>query len=283
MNLFPFLTLICCLLLPSCLAIFGGSYVTDQTDYRFQVSIRLKHFESSYGNGYMCSGTIISKYSILTSAQCVYHYQDNKIRDPKEFRIVMGSLWRSKFYPTLLERDIAKITIHKSFNSDSSNHENDLAILRLVTALPQVARDIAPIELRASNNTNNLIGKISSWGDTNPEMPTEFSDVLKKIDVSVQTADKCRNLIGTLAPGQLCVTTRTNGSTCYGDLGAPFIVDRQLVGFVSEEKACGLTSDQPIVLTSVAYHKRWIDANAGVNLKSFSVLTTLLAVVALIN
>lgn len=174
-----------------------------------------------------------------------------------------------------MERDVSKITIHKSFNSLSSSHENDLAILRLVTAVPQNAFDIGPIEIRNNNNTNNLQGKVSSWGDTNKNMPTVFADVLKRIDVRVETSDKCRTLVGSLSPGQICVVTNTAGSTCYGDLGAPFVVNRQLIGFVSEEKACNDSTAQPIVLTSAAYHKRWIDANAAVNVKSFSTLLLL--------
>lgn len=188
---------------------------------------------------------------------------------------MLGSLWRTKFYPTLLERDVAKITIHKSFNAASSSHENDIAILRLVTAIPQNAVDIGPLEIRNNNNTNALVGRVTSWGDTSKSMPTVFSEVLKKIDVSVQTADKCRTLVSTLSPGQICVTTNTAGSTCYGDLGAPFVVNRQLIGFVTEEKACNEAIGQPIILTSAAYHKRWIDANAGLNLKSFSALLLL--------
>lgn len=182
----------------------------------------------------------------------------------------MGSLWRTKFYPTLLERDVAKISIHKSFDPTSRSHENDVAILRFVTALPQKAVDIGPIEIRNNNNTNGLTGYVSSWGDTNKNMPTEFSDALMKINVEVSTADKCRTLVGSLSPGQICVTTRVIGSTCYGDLGAPFVSDGKLIGFVSEEKACTEKAGQPIILTSAAYHKKWIDANGGMNLKSLS-------------
>lgn len=169
-----------------------------------------------------------------------------------------------------MERDVAKITIHKNWDSRSNLHENDLAIMRLVTSVPQNALHIDPIVIRNNNNTNALSGTITSWGDTAAGLPTVFSDVLVKIDAKTDTADKCRTLVPNLTNGQICVTTRTTGSTCSGDLGAPFVVSGQLVGFVSEEKACKNSFEQPVVMTSVAYHKRWIDANAGMNLKSLS-------------
>uniref|UniRef100_A0A336M1B0 CSON007138 protein n=1 Tax=Culicoides sonorensis TaxID=179676 RepID=A0A336M1B0_CULSO len=246
--------------------------IPDQSDFKYQVSIRLKYLETPYGNGYICSGTLISPRTVLTSAQCVYSYQEDKIRDPKEFRVVLGSLWRTKFYPTLLERDVSKITIHKDFDRTSSRHSNDVAVLRLILAIPQNAIDIAPLRIRNSTNTNALSGRVSSWGDTSKLTPLVYADVLTRIDVTVQTADKCRTIAPTLSVDQICVTTNTNGSTCNGDLGAPFVAFNELVGFVTHEKACNYESGQPIVITSAAYHKKWIDTNHGLSLKSMSAI-----------
>lgn len=58
-------------------AIIDGEFVApeNQNDFSYVVSIRLKEFEeTNYGQGYLCSGALISSRVVLTSAQCVYHF-----------------------------------------------------------------------------------------------------------------------------------------------------------------------------------------------------------------
>jgi len=217
--------------------------------------------------------------NVLTSGQCVYNYKDKKIRDPSEFTIVMGSPHRSMLYKSQLESDVTKITMHQKFSDPSTGIDNDVALLKLTNHAPTKMETIKSIVIRNDNNTNGLEGTINGWGELASDY-SGYSFSLKKITVKIVTNDKCGNLGVKQNPGTLCVTTTKKGSTCNGDLGDPFIVSGQLVGFVSVETACKNELNQPIIVTSVSHYKKWIDANSSINLKAASLVFLISIVMA---
>lgn len=74
-NVLHLVALLC--LITSARAIIGGEFVSPerQNEFNYIASIRQKDFDGQYyGQGFLCSGALISSKLVMTSAQCVYKY-----------------------------------------------------------------------------------------------------------------------------------------------------------------------------------------------------------------
>lgn len=185
----------------------------------------------------------------------------NKIYDPKKIRIVLGNIYRLRPFKTMLHRDVGKITLHKEF---TGNGNFDVALLRMVNALPTGAIGIAPIILRASALTPGTACVVSGWGEYSRTVP-EFSDVLRSMSTSIVQNAECNTVwTGALPSGLACIGTFPK-QVCSGDLGAPVVCARQLAGFISRDTTC---SNNQTIITRVDAYKSWIDANGSWHVKA---------------
>lgn len=161
----------------------------------------------------------------------------------------------------MLQRDVGKITLHKNF---TGNGDFDVAILRMVNAIPSGAIGIAPIPLRSQSLTAGTSCVVSGWGEFSLVEPM-FSDPLITVPVAVLPSSDCSAVWGgTLPTGMVCVGAEQK-RVCTGDLGAPVVCNRQLAGFVSRDTTCQV---RHTLVTSVPAYKSWIDANSSWHVKA---------------
>lgn len=180
----------------------------------------------------------------------------NKLYDPKKLKIVLGNIYRTRPFKTMLHRDVGKITIHKNF---TANGDFDVAVLRMVNALPSTSVGIAPIKLRSTSLSPNVSCTISGWGEYS-EQVREYSDHLLFSSVQVLANTDCNSVWGgTLPSGMACIGGEQK-RVCNGDLGAPVVCGRELAGFVSRDTTC---STRPTLITNVAAYKSWLDKNGS--------------------
>lgn len=176
----------------------------------------------------------------------------------------------------MLHRDVARISVHTNF---TGNGNYDVALLRLMTAIPTTAVGILPISLRSTTLTAGTACRVSGWGETS-EMGFSLSDHLMLSSIEVLQNSECNSIWGgTLPSGMACVGNETN-RVCNGDLGAPVICGRQLAGFVSRDTTCGV---KPTLITSVASYRDWINRNGSWRVTVNYLLIAIGVIVAMIK
>ena len=114
--------------------IVGGEQAGTDT-WGWAVSLRS-------GNNHICGGSLISSTLVLTAAHCV-----TSVRTLSSLSINVGSKYLSIIRQ---QRSISKVYIHQNY--DSSTFINDIAILRLSSAIDLNDRSIAVICLPPPTN-----------------------------------------------------------------------------------------------------------------------------------
>lgn len=196
----------------------------------------------------------------------------HRIYSPKKISIVLGSIYRTRPFKTMLYRDVRKITLHKNF---TGNGDFDLAILHMVKAIPTNAVAITPIKLSVNALSPGTSCRISGWGEfstANEQLQQrQLSDNLLSSEFQVVQNSECSSLWGgNLPSGMTCISSEMK-RVCSGDLGAPVVCGQMLAGFVSKDTTC---SSRQVLITSVAAYKSWIDANSSWNVKANFLLIT---------
>ena len=127
--------------------IVGGEAASAST-WGWAVSI-------SIDNNYLCGGSIISSSWILTAAHCVNGYSPSKVT------IYAGSTRRWTGSQT---RVVSQIIIHSSYDTDT--YENDIALLKLGTALTMSDTALSIICLPSVSSATLAAGEWPAAGTT---------------------------------------------------------------------------------------------------------------------
>uniref|UniRef100_A0A336M804 CSON013382 protein n=1 Tax=Culicoides sonorensis TaxID=179676 RepID=A0A336M804_CULSO len=269
-----------CVYITHILCIINGVPIDDLNDAPYQVSIRLKSLDGTFGSGFVCSGALINRQNVLTSAQCL-HDSTGKLLSPESFTLVFGTVYRTKAPSQHISRNIRKIYLHERLNVTKRVY--DLAVLRLDEGIPRNYSQIREVSLRENAVKGNTDCRLAGWGSTVDGGP--YSDMLQMVDLKVMGPQNCNNsaiVLGRpLDEDQLCVGAQKKGA-CHGDLVAPLICEKyNLTGIVTLENGCGAPG-RHAVFTSVFSHKQWIesvlkmDNSANLNKTGFVLLVSLL-------
>ncbi|EDS41221.1 myeloblastin [Culex quinquefasciatus] len=198
---------------PRNVRIVGGVDVL-QGDFPFAVSIHLATRElSSCGSGYICTGTLISSWAVLTSARCVQN--GSGVRVPEELKLLVGTK-SSTNCSGAVELSVEDIRTHEGAN---------LAILRLKWAVTNV-------ETAVLNEYQQDLGKqciLIGWGANGTQ-----SGPVERLQETYVRVVACSD-------GLVCaVSEREHAGACHGDLGAPLLCDGSVAGILGNDpKECG--------------------------------------------
>lgn len=215
-----------------------GGYPASPGQFPHQVSLQL--------NGqHACGGSIISPYTILTAAHCVYGVYD-------QLYVLAGV---TDLNENGVRVAVGQIVIHANYNPNT--FLDDIAILRLSSALPiEGYIQIAPLRGQGVNPGETLT--LSGWGRTS--YPGNLPSQLHWIQLAAIDLNTCSQLLAGSTPignGHVCTSSPVNEGSCQGDSGGPLIdAYGNQIGVVSWGIPCA--KGYPDVFTSVPYYWNWI-------------------------
>ncbi|XP_055948370.1 phenoloxidase-activating factor 2-like isoform X2 [Argiope bruennichi] len=212
---------------------------------------------------FKCGGALIDDRHIITSAQCVYKFLDNK--NSMIVRLGEWNIEEEDEYMPHEDYGVQDIFIHNRYNP--SNLRNDIAVVRLNDTV-QFKSYIDTICLpEEDDDFTGQLCVVTGWGADKIKKGT-YSSVLKKVVLPVIDKRECQDLLRGTRLGPrfqlhhkfMCAGGEADQDVCKGDAGGPLICYKSdnsyaVAGLVSWGIECGIEK-VPGVYTEV---KNFID------------------------
>ncbi|XP_064539834.1 trypsin alpha-3-like [Drosophila montana] len=209
----------------------------------YQVALR-------YEGRFICGGSILSRYWVLTAAHCVVGYRG-------KYRVRVGSALQPS--GGQLHRVVFAVP-HRRYNKKTM--QNDLALLRLATPL-RYERCVQPARLPSSSREKQSppprCFMVSGWG-LRKASAQNVQRHLRATVVCRVAESRCRSMYkkgGVRIYSQMLCAQRLGHDSCSGDSGGPLAFGRTLYGVVSFGIGCA-NKNYPGVYVNVRRFRGWI-------------------------
>ncbi|NXC13677.1 TM11E protease, partial [Corythaeola cristata] len=234
--------------------IIGGQRA-QEGEWPWQASIQLD-------GTHRCGASVISNTWLVTAAHCF-----RGERDPRRWTASFGILLR----PPKQKKLVRRIIIHENYKNFVLDHEYDVAVVELASAI-EFTSDVHSVCLPEASHVfpANTTCFVTGWG----ALKSDGSSVnqLRQAEVKIISTEICnRRQVygGAITPGMLCAGyLEGQVDACQGDSGGPLVHANSrgiwyLVGIVSWGDECG-KPDKPGVYTRVTYYRNWINSKTGI-------------------
>ncbi|XP_061849383.1 transmembrane protease serine 11E [Colius striatus] len=209
-----------------------------------------------------CGASVISNTWLVTAAHCF-----RGGRDPRRWTASFGTLLR----PPKQKKFVRRIIIHEGYQDLVHNHEYDVAVVELASAV-EFTSDIHSVCLPEASHIfpDNSSCFVTGWGAL--ENDGYSVNQLRQAEVKIIGTEICNRREvygGAITPGMLCAGyLEGQVDACQGDSGGPLVQANSrgiwyLVGIVSWGDECG-KRNKPGVYMRVTYYRNWIRSRTGI-------------------
>jgi secreted trypsin-like serine protease len=182
------------------------------------------------GEGFSCTGTVISPTLVLTAGHCVEDILTGKKTPRAQYAVVTGT---SDIHDSSV-RQVSKVRrtiLNPNFNRFKVHNDAGLLVLATPTTVPPIALAGPTDAVLLAPNTPTWI---AGWGLSGTLRKPKETSVLRRGATFVQERLYCRNHARAYYPffnysSQLCTITPPGFSigTCHGDSGGPALAFRE--------------------------------------------------------
>ncbi len=182
------------------------------------------------GEGFICSGTVISPNLVLTAGHCVEDIETGRKTPAAQYVVVTGT---SNIHDSSL-RQVSKVRrtiLNPNFNRFKVHNDAGLLVLATRTKVPPIALAGQTDAALLAPNTPTWV---AGWGLRGTLGKLKETSVLRRGATFVQERLYCRNHVRAYYPffnysSQLCTITPPGFSigTCHGDSGGPALAFRE--------------------------------------------------------
>jgi len=269
-----------------------GGINSSVNELPWQAYLNMTFPDGDGGSTFICGGAVISENVVLTAAHCLRHGETTV--EPQNVKVWAGiiSLFMANSFNAV---SVSEVIIHPSYNS--SRLANDIAIIKLASPLPTLAKPILMADQITQNRVDNAFANgwvdnaereanllVSGWGSADLTNLSLGSLVLQQTLLSGVPDSICdspslwgNNINPDDYPIYLCagsVSPDKGRDSCFGDSGGPLVwqdpqaasdsdFGLRLVGLVSFGRD-GCAGDLPGVYTEVAHFQEWIQGGVGI-------------------
>jgi secreted trypsin-like serine protease len=224
---------------------------------------------------FSCGGTLISKFTVITAAHCLYDGDLRRKLYPEEVVVSMGRYEIQQYFEAdAITKTAERLMMHENFNYKSDSIKDaDIAIVIMQDGTI-FNRFIQPICLWTESSdlqrVVGLSGTVVGWGKD--ESGAESTPTPNWVEIPIVSEAVCLRedaVYNYITSNRTFCAGALNGSgPCTGDSGGGFVMQRNgywvLRGIVSTSLADplkGCNENKYVVFTDVTKYRHWIRQN----------------------